>query len=90
MGSVQALLEYTFRPAEDAEGEILMLEPEPFELDIELEEPVDAELEEAVDAELEEAVELDIELEEPVDAELEEPVDAELESLVTVGEPLSV
>jgi hypothetical protein len=41
MGLLQALSEYTFRPAEDAEEEIR--EPEPLEPDAELEEPVDAE-----------------------------------------------
>jgi hypothetical protein len=41
MGLVQALLEYTFRPAEEAKGEVI-LEPELLEFDSELEEPVDA------------------------------------------------
>jgi hypothetical protein len=61
---VQALSEYTFRSAEDAEGEISILELDPLELEAELEESVDAEPEEPVD----------VELEEPVGAEPEPPV----------------
>ena len=57
---MQALLEYTFRPAEDAEEEISTLE---------LEEPVDAGVGAGVDAELVEAI--DAELVEAIDAELE-------------------
>lgn len=51
MELVQALLEYTFRPADDAEPEISILELDPVEFDAELEEPVDDELE-PVEAEL--------------------------------------
>jgi hypothetical protein len=42
MGLVQALSEYTFRPAEEPKREILILEPELLEFDAELEEPMDA------------------------------------------------
>ena len=63
---MQALSEYTFSPGEDSEGEISILELDPLELDVELEEPVVAELEEWVD----------VELEEPVDAKLDLPVAA--------------
>jgi hypothetical protein len=60
MGLVQALLEYTFRPAEDAEEEISILE---------LEEPVDVDVGDGVGADVGAGV--GAELEEPVDAELQ-------------------
>ena len=64
IGLVQALLEYTCKPAEDEEGEISILELESLgleslELEVEVEEPVEVEVEEPVEAELTPLVAID-------------------------------